>query len=101
MAKDTERAGESEKNPYRLPPEALRPPEEGVEQWFENLVALQREGIDQGEIPQNIRCVTEEMEEKWRIMVWNYRLSKLSPEERARIMATTRPGKSRHWLGRG
>jgi len=52
MGKDVERPKDSKENPYRLSPEALRPPETGEKEWFENLVALQREGIDQGVMPQ-------------------------------------------------
>jgi hypothetical protein len=87
----TKEEDQAEKNPYKLSPEALRPPETGVRKWFRDLVALQREGIDQGIMPQNIRCVTEEMQEAWVNRVWDYYLSKLPPEERVRIRGTTRP----------
>lgn len=81
---------------YKLSPEELRPPETGVREWFEDLVALQREGIDRGITPQNIRCVAKNMEGEWRGRVWDYYLSTLSPEERQLIKRTTRPGPESH-----
>ena len=96
MSKNSEGGSEPEESPYKLSPEALRPPKTGVGQWFEDLVALQREGIDQGVVPQNIRSVSKSMREEWRGRVWSYHVSKLSPEERAQIRRTTVPGREKH-----
>lgn len=91
------RENEIKSNPYVLSTEERTAPEDEIKEWFDNRVALQREGIEQQGIqPQLLFGLPPVLRLEWRRKVWGYYLSTLSSYERWLIRGTERPTKGHH-----
>lgn len=91
---DASKSGES----YKYTAKELSFPETIiVEQliWFANLMFLQKEGIDKGVRPQNIRGLPIDLDNVWRREVWNIYRKSLSNRDNRGISQFTE-GKERH-----
>lgn len=87
---------EQAQNPYQLSTEELTCPDTGKSAWFKRIIALQREGIDNGVRPQNPIELGKRMREMWVGQVWNYWAKTLSEEDQRAIRDTTQPGEETH-----
>lgn len=85
-----DREPKPEENPYVFSPEELRAPNSAAErkEWFGRIIELQREGVENGVRPQNLRGLPRSLRPTWRNRVWNYWLERQTPEHRLAAMRT-------------
>jgi len=81
-----------EENPYIFSKEELTCPKgvsvEERDAWFKHMVTRQREGIDHGIRPQNLRGLPKSFKKAWQSRVWGYHIKK-QPIEVQRIIRRT------------
>jgi len=83
---------ETDENPYILSKEERTCPKrlstKEKRAWLEERIALQREGIDHGIRPQNLRGLPKSLKKAWQGRVWGYHIRK-QPIEVQRIIRRT------------
>lgn len=83
----SQQATEGEKRPpYFFSQEELTMPQGRLREqkaWLDNMIAQQKEGIDHGVRPQNIRGIPEDLAGRWKRQVWSYYRKTLSSRDKA------------------